>query len=193
MTHIVFASPKEYREAALILKNHQEKLYGAVHRVFEKIKSQRALDRLVSSEDADNCRFASKITVNDNGCWTWIGAQRSGYGVFWCKGKNRGAHRWSYNRFVKRVMKKYVICHKCDNPLCVNPAHLFQGTHNTNMRDASRKKRLSNKKLTDMQIAYILQSGESDQIMAEKFGVWDTTIRRVRRIGCKGCRNRSAN
>lgn len=137
------------------------------------------VDELEKSVDSACRRFAAKIKVQDQ-CWIWQGGTRGGYGVFWNDGKNRSAHRWSYGKFVKKTLRRYVICHRCDNPLCVNPSHLFQGTQTTNMRDAAKKNRLSNRKLTPTQIAYVLESSESDSVVAAQFEVWPTTIRRVR-------------
>ena len=135
---------------------------------------------LIRSGDKRHNRFSSKVVVESNGCWIWKGASRRGYGVFWADGRNHAAHRWIYGQF-KKTQKNYVICHRCDNPLCVNPSHLFQATQQTNMKDAARKRRLSNRKLTESQKYYIRKSSEPDYIMAQKFGVWETTIRRTRR------------
>jgi DNA-binding transcriptional regulator YiaG len=73
------------------------------------------------------------------------------------------------------------VCHKCDNPLCVNPEHLFLGTHEENMKDASRKGRLNQRKLTERQVFNIRMSNLSNQQLARKYGVWDSTIRRIRK------------
>jgi hypothetical protein len=127
-------------------------------------------------------RFFDKVDKSEGGCWVWKGSIRAGYGVFWDGKKNVSAHRWSYEYHKRKISNGKVICHRCDNPLCVNPEHLFQGTHKRNMEDASSKGRLSNKKLTSAQKHYVLKSPEPDYIMAIKFKVWPSTIRRLRRI-----------
>jgi hypothetical protein len=84
-------------------------------------------------------------------CWLWLGAQASSpshpYGFFtaWQNGvrKQGGAHRFAYEFAFGPILKDLLVCHKCDNPLCVNPAHLFTGTHKDNTQDAMTKGRLA--------------------------------------------------
>lgn len=78
------------------------------------------------------------------GCWLWIGSrQKKGYGVIGVRGTTVGAHRFSWEIATGvPAPRGYDICHACDNPSCVNPAHLFVGTRRMNIQDASRKGRL---------------------------------------------------
>jgi hypothetical protein len=64
-------------------------------------------------------------------CWNWRGDTAQGYGVI---GKHR-VHRLSYALFVTDFHKSHFICHKCNNPLCYNPAHLYAGDYKTNAAD----------------------------------------------------------
>ena len=89
-------------------------------------------------------RFMEKIKKDpESGCWIWIGSctPTGGYGSFWDEGKLQRAHRWSYKHFHGEISDKEVVCHKCDNPPCVNPDHLFRGTMFDNIMDSVKKGR----------------------------------------------------
>jgi hypothetical protein len=85
-------------------------------------------------------RIRARVTVRDDtGCWEWQGRRLpSGYGVV----RNTTAHRVSYAAFIGSVPADLVVCHACDNPCCVNPAHLWLGAQRDNMQDAKRKGRI---------------------------------------------------
>jgi DNA polymerase/3'-5' exonuclease PolX len=76
-------------------------------------------------------------------CWLWNGTLfNSGYGQFRMNGKNRRAHRVSYEFFIGPIGEGLNVCHKCDVKRCVRPYHLFVTTQKGNMEDASRKGRM---------------------------------------------------
>ena len=88
--------------------------------------------------------FWNKVNKTD-GCWTWKASKNGlGYGKF-CIGhqKLELAHRVSWRIYNGEIPFQKLILHKCDNPSCVNPNHLFLGSHKDNSLDASYKRRMA--------------------------------------------------
>lgn len=137
----------------------------------------------------DEDKFWSKVNKTES-CWLWTGAKSThGYGHFVyvvkengkSKRKYRLAHRFSYGLHNGEFDEKLHVCHRCDNPSCVNPNHLFLGTRKVNMKDASDKGRFPtslkhhNAKLSDKDVIEIkrlrAEQGLLYREIAEKFGV----------------------
>jgi len=75
----------------------------------------------------------TKYVINENtGCWTWTGTtDNDGYGGY----NHQRAHRLFYELYKGTINNGFLICHTCDNPSCVNPDHLYEGTNQSNMDD----------------------------------------------------------
>lgn len=93
-------------------------------------------------------RLKSMATVNPkSGCWEWQGYKRNGYGRTIIGSRKDGtrkfvaAHRIAYEVWNGEIPEGYEVCHKCDNPSCINPDHLFVGTRQDNIDDRERKGR----------------------------------------------------
>lgn len=95
-------------------------------------------------------RFLAKVQKTSS-CWLWTGAKtRDGRGVIG-QGKHKTILAPRVSWFVATGQwppDSLFVCHTCDNPTCVNPDHLFLGTHTDNMQDASRKGRIRGQSLT---------------------------------------------
>lgn len=92
-------------------------------------------------------RFWEKVAKSD-GCWLWTGSrQRNGYGFLFAGTRKEPhperAHRVSWRIHFGEIPDGLWVLHKCDNPPCVNPEHLFLGTRTDNMRDCARKGRVT--------------------------------------------------
>lgn len=86
--------------------------------------------------------FWGKV-VKTNGCWEWIaGTNEKGYGIFLCW----KAHRYSahLHGIIPTIDSSSLVLHRCDNPRCVRPDHLYAGTHKDNMRDMAVRGRARN-------------------------------------------------
>jgi hypothetical protein len=122
-------------------------------------------------------------------CWVWTGYKDDvGYGRFRCDGQAKLSHRVAW-LLTYGVWPAKNALHKCDNPPCVNPSHLFEGNQKTNMQDCAAKGRMDHKgekhnlaKLNDKNVIIIRDSflkGTSRKDLALQFGVSRSTIQRV--------------
>lgn len=143
-------------------------------------------------------RFWKKVVKRGpDDCWDWIAAKSEcGYGRLWSNEISHHimAHRFSFEIHHGRTAARHLeVCHKCDNPGCVNPLHLFEGTHQQNMTDMAQKGRAKNaprhgtehtlSKLTEEQIPTIrnrVAGGESLSSLGREYGVACGTIGDIR-------------
>lgn len=139
-------------------------------------------------------RFESKVDRSDiNGCHVWTGGHSNfGHGLIHLDGKRRiGAHVFAYLHFVGPIPEGLFVCHRCDNPPCVRPDHLFVGTAADNNRDRANKgrsnpavgERSGHAKLTWDGVAAIREryahGGIRYKDLAAQYGVDEGTIKSV--------------
>lgn len=143
-------------------------------------------------------RFLDKIKRAENSdCWIWTaGKHRNGYGNFSYKRKTQFAHRISYQIFKGSIPNGLHVLHKCDVRACVNPNHLFLGTHADNMADMINKGHLKipdnsgirngSNKLTEIEVYEIINlKGKLPlQQIAKQFYVSTSLISQIQNRKC---------
>lgn len=147
--------------------------------------------KTICSDETLKERFFKKVIKSDdqNKCWDWIGATyKFGYG---CIGTSIGldsVHRVSYRLHIGEIPNDLCVLHKCDNPKCSNPNHLFLGTKKDNAIDRNLKGRGKNPvhkgnhpmaKLSVDQVKEIKKSSLSMNELSEKYGASINMIRRI--------------
>lgn len=159
-------------------------------RASAELRPSNAPTPLISGEQIE--RFWSKVDRTGQ-CWIWTaGVAGGGYGQFTVRRRKFCAHRLSYELACGPIPAGYFVCHRCDNRRCVNPDHLFAGTHTDNMRDCRDKGRLrivnpfspgnrtAPTKLTESIVREVrsrTRSGEAVRAIARDLGVHPITIR----------------
>jgi len=126
-------------------------------------------------------RFVPKYIKNlSTQCWDWQAQKdKDGYGVFSFNQRPIQAHRASFLIYKGDIPRKFLVCHHCDNPSCVNPEHLFLGTNSDNMQDMLNKGRgnyakgstIGVSKLTEKGVIFIRASTLSSRELSQKFKV----------------------
>lgn len=133
--------------------------------------------------------LASRIEFKETECAEWLSTRnRLGYGTMKVAGKTKLAHRVSYERSVGSIPEGLCVLHRCDNPPCINPGHLFLGTRYDNTQDMISKGRMrkahgeshTSAKLTLEQVLKIREDKRSGNVLAIEYGVNRSTINRAR-------------
>jgi len=132
-------------------------------------------------------RFYEKVMPEPNtGCWLWSGSLNNrGYARIHVDKKNKLASRVSFSMHNGKINDSLLVCHSCDTPSCVNPDHLFLGTHEDNLTDCVIKGRrpFTQNRLTIEDVLIIkerLKNGETQNSIAKDFCVHHVSIGNIK-------------
>lgn len=171
--------------------SEQPRVRTSTHRI-KRVRNDAPLDQ----------RLFDRVTKTDSGCWNWQGASYpNGYGLITYKKRSCLTHRLAYEAVNGPIAAGLFVCHRCDNPKCINPEHLFAGTARDNHHDMRNKGRcrlvpggnrkrgeqLGQSKLTNnkvVEIRALIRDGFSQRAIASKYGVTQSSISRVMRGVC---------
>ena len=147
---------------------------------------------MVERQEVEALLMERSIPVPESGCWIWIAACNShGYGHFRRNGRHVKAHRKSLEiKLGRELPQSKFVCHACDTPQCINPDHLFLGTHTENMKDMDAKGRRvtppqhgvnnGNARLTESDVRKILSDRRVYAEIAADYGVSRVTISKIK-------------
>lgn len=115
---------------------------GLCHKHYTRLRRTGSPENTKHSQISAVERFWASVVKTEDGCWGWDGhVGTGGYGWFNAEGRHHKASRFSYRLHHQRDPGHLFVLHRCDNPPCVRPDHLFLGTHRDNMIDMTRKGR----------------------------------------------------
>lgn len=130
-----------------------------------------------------------RINIMDNGCWNWLGGLSNRYGEIKINRKTRLVHRVAYELTHGSIINGLFVLHKCNNPTCCNPLHLYLGTQKDNQFQMVEENRSAkgeqhgNVKLNEKSVLKIRRlysdGGYSQRILAKMFGISQAQIQRI--------------
>jgi len=143
-------------------------------------------------ENKSVIKFMEKFEYSENNCWEWKACKNyGGYGVMRVNKINILATHFIWIFLHGDIPDNKIICHRCDNPGCINPSHLFLGDHNDNVQDMIKKGRarkargiaVNTNKLNENQVIEIRKMYFENNIMqkdiAKKYNVTPNAIRAI--------------
>ncbi len=187
MRHKKFTPPKECRICG-------ELFYKRVTKSVAMWENQIYCSRSCAAKGTDTfytdplgkvISLFSRTINTESGCMEWEGAHgKQGYGQASIAGMPWVAHRVVYHYLVEPIPDGLLVCHECDNPKCINPEHLFVGTHKDNRQDCVLKGRTNRRLIKDnirIAIATMVSKKVHGHVIAEIFGVSQAGVSKIAR------------
>lgn len=158
---------------------------GMCSKHYQRYRNRGSVEDRIGDQAPPDVRFWRLVDRGaDDECWLWLGTKLpQGYGNFILRsGVTLRAPRFSYELNVGPIPPKMHVLHKCDDPRCVNPKHLFLGSNRANVDDKLRKQRQARgersgvARLTEEQVRQIILDGRSHRDIARSHGIGKSTV-----------------
>lgn len=149
------------------------------HPATKRVEALHGAEKEAAMNELIYQRIMSRVVVDDSGCWVFTGARvATGYGKVQYNNKGYLAHRFMLQRSLGKPLGDLHACHKCDNPPCCNPDHLFAGDDKANFQDCAAKNRHANKRKTHCKEGHEYTPENTRMVRSQLRGEWKRQCKR---------------